>query len=72
MTFQEILAEVKKLSQEEKNQLSHVLNDDMEATAVQNIFTASTVYEISTPIFGGSLNPLLDLLEQGKQTGELE
>jgi len=72
MTFQEILAEVKKLSQEEKNQLSHVLNDDMEAAAVQNIFTASTVYEISTPIFGGSLNPLLDLLEQGKQTGELE
>jgi len=69
MTFQEILAEVKKLSQEEKSQLSHVLNDEMEATAVQNIFTASTVYEISTPIFGGSLKYTVRLARTGQTNG---
>jgi hypothetical protein len=71
MTFQELLIEVKNLSHEEKNQLFHVLQDEMEEETILAVFKTGGIYDTPTPIFEGSLQPFIDMLERAKKTGEI-
>jgi hypothetical protein len=68
MTFQEILAEVQKLSTEEKRLLVDMVWPEVEAQEVAQIFPMTGTLEIVTPVLGkGSLQPLYDLLEEANR-----
>ncbi len=68
MTFQEIMAEVQKLSDEEKRLLVDAIWPEVEAKQVAQVFPMTGTLEIVTPVLGkGSLQPLYDLLEDAKR-----